>query len=404
LKSLAYAIGRRYSSQAKSDSLIGFISRLAKRGVVLSVVVLVVVLSIINGFERELEEKILKVVPHVSIERIGGIKSVTEVSQTLHEIDGVSSVLAYYQLEGLARYRSATAPLVLYGTDVAREVEILGLQRYLSSGHFATADFEVVLGSALANKLGLAVGNVFTVVVPQDADELPVFQQFSVSGILDTGTELDHVFAMTPMASARKLSVTARPDGMRIQLDDVFNADLVALRASNALGYAYRVTNWQQSYATLYYAIETSKQLIMLLLLLIVAISVFNVVTTLIMVVIEKRQDIAILRTLGMAKHKIVGAFVWQGTLIGVSAGAMGVFIGVVFSYTVPILAHVYEKLSGNSLLDSTIYPVSVVPVDVQPVDLIWLLAVTILVSAIASVGPAISTLKVEPAKALQHD
>jgi len=404
LKSLAFAIGQRYSSQRNNDSLIGFISKLAKRGVVLSVVVLVVVLSIINGFERELEHKILKVVPHVTVERIGGVKDINSLTSSLLQIESVRDVLPYYQLEGLARYRNQTAPIVLYGAIVEQEVAALGLHRYLLSGRFPEDGFEVVLGDALAKKLGLTQGDRFTVVIPQDADQLPIFKQFSVSGILATGTELDHVFAMTPFEVAETLSVAGRPDGVRMQLNDVFAADLVALRASNQLGYAYHVSNWQQSYATLYYAIETSKQLIMLLLLLIVAISVFNVVTTLIMVVIEKRQDIAILRTLGMAKHRIVSAFVWQGTLIGVSAGAMGVFVGVVLSYTVPILAHIYEKLSGSPLLDSTIYPVSVVPVDVQPSDLLWLLSVTILVSALASIGPAISTLKVQPARALQHD
>ncbi len=397
-------IGQRYATRARNDSLVGYISRLAQRGLILSVTVLVVVLAIINGFERELKEKILRLVPQVEISRLGGIPEIEKKITQLTLIPDVNAVLPYYRFEGLAQYQGRSEPLIVHGVELEREREIYDLDDYLVDGVLLANDHEIILGATLADRLGLKVGNQFILVVPQRGDSLPKFQAIKLVGLLKTGTELDRALAIMSLQSARLLVDRDHVDGLKLIVEDLFRADAIGYVASSTLGMSYTAKSWTRTYANLYYAIETSKQMIMLLLFLIIAIAVFNVVTTLIMVVVEKRADIAVFRTMGASRLQVLGALVWQGGFIGTRAAVIGILGGTVIAYSIPWFVSLLEGWTGVRLLDDAIYPVSFVPIEIAILDLMILFLVTVGISALASIGPALTTLKVKPAKALQHD
>lgn len=264
-------------------------------------------------------------------------------------------------------------------------------------------DDSMVLGSALAEKLGLSVGQSFTLMIPGSTDSSqPTIRRLKVVAIIASGTELDHILAITTIDSALSWLKRSRVDGVKLKLTDLYRADMTGLLISESLGGGYTSKSWQRQFRQLSFAIQTSKQMINLLLLLIILAAVFNVVTTLTMVVIEKKSDIAILRSMGASRFAIMRIFVSQGFMVGAYAALKGVVAGVLVCLALPWMGEAVELFTGASLLSSDVYPVDFIPVFLR-VDTVALVAgAAIFASSLVSILPAWRASRVDPAKVLQ--
>ena len=401
----SFDVGQRYSKVTQQGSLIGFISSLAGKGLALSVAILVVVIAVIDGFERELEERILNLVPHVELSRYGGIDDWPQVIANLEALPEVTAAAPYINQSVLFKSGTKVSPGILSAIELQLETRFSPIAEFVESGSLQdlAMDDSMVLGSALAEKLGLSVGQSFTLMIPGSTDSSqPTIRRLKVVAIIASGTELDHILAITTIDSALSWLKRSRVDGVKLKLTDLYRADMTGLLISESLGGGYTSKSWQRQFRQLSFAIQTSKQMINLLLLLIILAAVFNVVTTLTMVVIEKKSDIAILRSMGASRFAIMRIFVSQGFMVGAYAALKGVVAGVLVCLALPWMGEAVELFTGASLLSSDVYPVDFIPVYLR-VDTVALVAgAAIFASSLVSILPAWRASRVDPAKVLQ--
>ncbi|RMA81166.1 FtsX-like permease family protein [Umboniibacter marinipuniceus] len=401
----SFDVGQRYSKVSQQGSLIGFISSLAGKGLALSVAILVVVIAVIDGFERELEERILNLVPHVELSRYGGIEEWQQTIEVLEALPEVTSAAPYINQSVLFKSGTTVAPGMLSAVDLELEAQFSPLANFVEAGDLsALSDGEsIVLGAGIAEKLDLSVGQLFTLMIPGDsATTQPTIRRLKVVAIIASGTELDQVLAITTIDSAQAWLKRSRVDGIKLKLTDLYRADITGLLISESLGGGYTSKSWQRQFRQLSFAIQTSKQMINLLLLLIILAAVFNVVTTLTMVVIEKKSDIAILRSMGASRFAIMRIFVSQGFMVGVYAALKGILAGILVCLVLPWLGELIELFSGVTLLSSDVYPVDFIPVFLKVETIALVAGVAICASSLVSVFPAWRASRVDPAKVLQ--
>jgi lipoprotein-releasing system permease protein len=401
----SFDVGQRYSKVYQQGSLIGFISSLAGKGLALSVEILVVVIAVIDGFERELEERILNLVPHVELSRFGGIEDWQQVITRLEALPEVTSAAPYINQSVLFKSGTKVSPGLLSAVELELETRFSPLAEYVDSGSLAdlSEDNAIVLGSAIAENLGLVVGQSFTLMVPGSNESTqPTIRRAKVVAIIASGTELDHILAITTIDSALSWFKRSRVDGIKLKLSDLYRADITGLLISESLGGGYTSKSWQRQFRQLSFAIQTSKQMINLLLLLIILAAVFNVVTTLTMVVIEKKSDIAILRSMGASRLAIMQIFVSQGFMVGVNAAFKGVIAGVLVCLALPWMGEAVELFTGASLLSSDVYPVDFIPVFLRVDTIVLVAGAAVFASSLVAIFPAWRAARVEPAKVLQ--
>ncbi|WP_298635438.1 FtsX-like permease family protein [uncultured Umboniibacter sp.] len=402
---VSFDIGQRYSKVTQQGSLIGFISSLAGKGLALSVAILVVVIAVIDGFERELEERILNLVPHVELSRYGGVGDWPQAIANLEALPEVTSAAPYINQSVLFKSGTQVAPGILSAIELESEMQFSPIAEFVASGSLSdlVRDDSIALGSAIAEELNLTVGQSLTLMIPGSTDgSQSTIRSLKVVAVIASGTELDHVLAITTIDSALSWLKRTRVDGIKLKLTDLYRADMTGLLIAESMGGGYTSKSWQRQFRQLSFAIQTSKQMINLLLLLIILAAVFNVVTTLTMVVIEKKSDIAILRSMGASRFAIMRIFVSQGFMVGVNAALKGVIAGVMVCLALPWLGEAIELFTGASLLSSDVYPVDFIPVFLT-IDTIGLVAGSaILASSLVSVFPAWRASKVDPAKVLQ--
>jgi len=266
---------------------------------------------------------------------------------------------------------------------------------------------QILLGAGLAEKLNVEIGERMTVIIPDASTEsrLPNIQGLQVAGVIDTGTELDQALALTGLATAQRLwGFPDRVNGVRLQVENLFEAQSIVYRINRELPYGYYTMDWTRSHGNLYQAIRMSKRLVGLLLVLIIGIAAFNVVSTLVMVVVDKHGDIAILRTLGASTKKIMGVFMVQGSLIGLIGTAVGLITGVLIAWWVPELVAWLERLLDFQFLKSDVYPISFVPSQILWQDIVAIAATALVLSFFATLYPAWRASRVKPAEALRFE
>jgi len=399
-------IGYRYSRTRGQDaSLVSFVSSLAGRGLALSVAVLVVVLSIINGFERELEERILNLTPQVELTRLGGVHDWHEVREGLVDGKSIIDVAPFVSTQGLAKVGNQTQPVMIYGVDIASEQRISPIVEFISEGNFdsLTAPNRVLLGQLLATNLGVEVGDRLSYLQIDGVGTSPQLIVLTVGAIARTGTQVDSTMMIVSLATAFDITGRSQVDGVKLKIDDVYNANTLGYLAASSLGNGYTSKSWLVNFRNLAFAIQSSRQMIWLLLILIVAIATFNIVATLIMVVIEKKQDVAILRTMGASRAMCLRIFVAQGGFIGGIYASIGILCGTVISFLLPYGAQWLEQVTGSAVLDASVYPVSFIPVKIEWPDLAGVFLLSVTLSLIASVVPAWRATRVQPARVLQQ-
>ena len=408
--SVALTVGLRYASGRKRNQLVSFISAISIVGLVLGVGLLLMVLSVMNGFDRELRERILGVMPQAAVYHRYGIEDWQAVHQQVLQHPNVKAAAPFVQLQGLASHKGQVSPVSVYGVEPAYEQQVSIIQRHVSAAAFASlgeSRQRILLGRGLAEKLRLSEGDAFTLVVPRRGQgrSAPAVKALTVAGVFTTGTEVDNSLALMNLTQAAALSdAPGRVAGLRLQVEELFLAPQTAYEIVRDLPYGYYGSDWTRSHGNLFHAIQMSKNLVALLLFLVIAIAAFNVVSTLVMVVVDKRGDIAILRTLGASSGTIMRVFMVQGAVIGVIGTAIGLMLGVGLSLVVTDLVIWIESALGIQFLKSDVYPISYLPSDLRVADALLVGGVALVMSFLASLYPAWRASRVLPAEALRYE
>ena len=402
----SFFVGLRYTLSRKRSHLVSFISGISMLGMVLAVSVLITVVSVMNGFDRELRERILAIVPHLILFAPQPTTEWEEPLRIAQNYPGVVAAVPISYAESLVVHGSAIKPALLYGIDPAREPGSSLLLRLLDgSAREGLGDAgTVVLGRKLARKMGVTTGDAVQLLIPQE-EGISASAYWKVVGLFDSRTELDEKLVLTHRKTLAQLKGNDQEsvDGIRLYLEDLFSARIVAAELGDLTGF-YDTRDWMRSNGNLYHAVQTSRKLVFLLVLIIIAVAVFNVVSTLVLAVNDKSADIAMLRTMGCSRKQVLGIFLVQGSVIGIAGVVVGVVLGVLLSLVVSDGVSWIEQVSGYRFLETDVYPIDHLPSDLRMADVAKIAGISVLLSLVASVIPAWRASRIEPAEVLRYE
>ncbi|SFB16799.1 lipoprotein-releasing ABC transporter permease subunit [Azotobacter beijerinckii] len=410
---LAVFIGARYTRAKRRNHYISFISLTSMIGLALGVLAMIVVLSVMNGFQKEMSSRILGMVPHAAIAGVQPLDDWRALARAVQEHSEVRAAAPLTELEGMLSYKGAMQPIQIQGVDPQEEPKVSIVAAHLQEGRLADlapGEFGVVIGEITARRFGLQVGDRLTLIIPEVSDGsgsiTPRMQRLNVVGVFKVGAELDGSLALIHAADAAQLMrwQPGQVQSVRLALRDLYQAPQVAAGIVGELGAGYRAVDWTQTQGSLFSAMKMEKTMIGLLLLLIVAVAAFNIVATLIMVVADKGADIAILRTLGATPGQIMAIFMVQGTVIGALGTLVGAVLGVIAALNVSALIAWLESVSGRQILSSDIYFVSYLPSDLQALDVALVCTAAFVLSFLATLYPSWRAARTQPAEALRYE
>ena len=409
-------IGRRYL-RSTGNRFLSFISAISMVGVAIGVAVLIVVLSVMNGFEHELRARILSLTSHATVTAFGeGLAAWPELRAEALLNPRVAAVTPFVEGEVLLiadRPGGASGAATLRGVDPALERGVSALHERLTSGSMqglAPGGFAVILGQELAGRLGVGVGDAVVVAVAKGhvtpAGVVPRLRRFTVAGLFRSGMyEIDATLAVVHIGdAARLLRLGQNVSGLRLAVNDPYEAPTAVREVARALGGGLYVEDWTQRNANFFRSIELTKRMMFFILLLVVAVAAFNIVSTLVMAVKDKQPDIAILRTIGARPASILAVFTTQGTVIGLLGTIAGVALGVLLSVNLESLIHGLERLSGIRFMDASVYLMSDLPARVEPRDVALIAGTAFALCCLSTVYPAWRAATTDPARALRHD
>ena len=398
-------IGLRYFfAGQRSALLVSFISLLAIAGLVLGVALLIIVLSVMNGFDRELRDNILSVVPHVQLIHQSGIEDWQSERDNIMQMDSVTNAVPYADAEGLMSHRQNARPVQLLG--LSPTTMPAGLASVLTRYNLAIpAQGRVLISEVIADALNAKTNQRVSMIFPAENGRSTTVYSFIVEGIFATHTELDQSLVIASLPQVAEIAgIPNRAQGFRLQVNDQFNARNIGFEIINQLPFGYGFRDWFQTHGNLYQAIQLSRNMVVLLIFLIVAIAAFNVISMLMMSVMNKRKDIAVLQTLGLSRGDIVGVFLVQGSMIGVVGIALGVLLGVLGCYFVPNLVSWFEAALGAPFLDTEVYPIDYIPVDMRWTDVSMIAGVALMLNIVATIYPALRASRTVPADELRYE
>jgi lipoprotein-releasing system permease protein len=413
-KPLELFIGLRYTRAKRRNHFISFIALTSMLGIILGVMALITVLSVMNGFEQELRNRILGVVAHATVsEPDGRLRDWSALRTTLMKQPHVVGAAPYIDGEGMLSGTQGVSGSLIRGVLPGEENEVSDIGAKMVAGSLDDlhpGGFGIVLGKDLALHLGVWVGDKVTLVTPQatvtPAGILPRLKRFTVIGVFEVGMyEYDNGLAVLDLQDAATLfRLGDGVSGIRLKLDDLLRAPVIAHDISKSLPPGYIVSDWTQQHVNFFRAVQMEKTVMFVILLLIVAVAAFNIVSTLVMVVTDKRADIAVLRTLGASPGRIMAIFMVQGTTIGFAGTLLGVVGGVLLGWNVePIVASI-EQVFGVQFLDPSIYYISALPSDVRASDVLRIGGGAFLMSVFATLYPAWRASRTDPAEALRYE
>ena len=398
-------IGLRYFfAGQRSALLVSFISLLAIAGLVLGVALLIIVLSVMNGFDRELRDNILSVVPHVQLIHQSGVEDWQSERDNIMQMDSVTNAVPYADAEGLMSHRQNARPVQLLGLSATAMPA--GLASVLTRYNLAIpAQGRVLISEVIADALNAKTNQRVSMIFPAENGRSTTVYSFIVEGIFATHTELDQSLVIASLPQVAEIAgIPNRAQGFRLQVNDQFNARNIGFEIINQLPFGYGFRDWFQTHGNLYQAIQLSRNMVVLLIFLIVAIAAFNVISMLMMSVMNKRKDIAVLQTLGLSRGDIVGVFLVQGSMIGVVGIALGVLLGVLGCYFVPNLVSWFEAALGAPFLDTEVYPIDYIPVDLRWTDVSMIAGVALVLNIVATIYPALRASRTVPADELRYE
>ena len=412
LDRLPFLIGLRYVRAKRRNHFISFISLTSMLGLTLGVAVLILVLSVMNGFDRELRQRVLGMVPHTQIEQAGGMTDWQPLAERLTQREHVIGAAPYIQQQGMFSVAGRNQGAMVNGIEPEWESRVSIVDENMSRGSLddlKAGEWHIVLGSILANNLNVDVGDSVTLLVPEasitPAGVFPRLKRFTVSGIFSVGADLD---ANLAYANIEDMQTLARMGdsigGLRLELDDLFLAGQETQAIVNELGGGYRGYDWTFTRGNLFQAIQMEKHMIGLLLMVIVAVAAFNIVSTLVMVVTDKHADIAILRTIGAKPKSIMGIFVVQGLAIGIIGIVIGVIAGVILALTVSDIIAWVQAVTGIQFLDPNVYFISYLPSRLEMSDLGVIVSSAFGLTFLSTLYPAWRAARIQPAEVLRYE
>jgi lipoprotein-releasing system permease protein len=412
---LALSIGLRYTRAKRRNGFISFISAASVLGIALGVTALITVVSVMNGFEKELRARILGMISHATISGVGSGLPESEWRLAMDEANADPRVVGsapYVEREAMLQGQQVAGAIVR-GIDPAREVTVSEIGEDIKAGELAAlqpGEFGIVLGQELAWVLGVRLGDRVTVLAPEiratPVGAMPTLRSFTVVAIFEAGMqEYDRGLAMIHVADAQRLyRMGDRVTGVRLKLTDLFQAWHVARDLADRLGGLYRVRDWSQENSNFFEAVRMEKLVMFIILSLIVAVAAFNLVSSLVMLVTDKQADIAILRTLGLTPRQVMAVFMVQGSIIGIFGTLLGLAGGLALSFNVERLVRWLENLLDRQFLSPDIYYISTLPSDPQAGDIVTTAIVALVMAALATLYPAWRASRVDPAAALRYE
>lgn len=412
MTSFSLFVARRYLAAKRKNHFISFISLVSIIGLLLGVTVLITVLSVMNGFDSELKERILGLAPHISAysTHSKGIQDAKPLLDTLSISSGVTQATPFVEAQGLLSAHGINRFTMFQGIDPVQEEAALNFNQHMVVGSLDLLEpgqFRVVLGSGLAGALGVDVGDKVTMILPKGmlspAGIMPRMKRFTVAGIFSVGYEFDANVGLINLVDAQRLLKLTGPAGYNIRIDDMYAAPRMRVALEQAVP-DYFFTDWTRRNANFFEAVKMEKTLMFLLLLFIVLVAAFNILATLVMLVTEKTSDIAILRTLGASPRQIMLIFMLQGTFIGLIGTVLGVLGGLLLASNVTELVRLLENLLQTKLLSADVYYISYLPSVIEARDVIIVASVSILMSFLFTIYPAYRSSQVQIAESLRYE
>ncbi|MCX7084114.1 MAG: lipoprotein-releasing ABC transporter permease subunit [Methylococcales bacterium] len=413
-KPLIFYIGLRYTRAKRRTQFISFITLTSVLGIALGVTALITVLSVMNGFEAELRERILGMTAHATATgKFGQLDDWQTLDKKLTDyphVQGAAPFITGQVMINADRRVSGTMLNGILPDYEAKVSDVANKMKYGALTDLVPGEYGIVLGLELANYLGVAMGDKITVISPQinstPAGIVPRMRRFTVVGVFQVGMyEYDRNMALIHLDDAAKLfRMDTAVSGLRIKLDDLFNAPKITRAMSTALADDYQVSDWTLAHSNFFRAIQTEKRVMFIILLLIVAVAAFNIVSTLVMVVTDKRGDIAILKTQGLTSGSIMGIFMVLGSIIGIVGTALGTVGGILLALNVETIVPALERLFNVQFMAADVYYISELPSKLVWTDVYSIAGMAFFLSLLATIYPAWQASRINPAEVLRYE
>ncbi len=410
-------LGWRYTRagrRTRRNGFISFISFISVAGIALGVAALIVVISVMNGFQKEVRDRMLGVVPHIQIVNDGGAQAVDwpALAARIRRVPTVTGVAPFVAGQALIAQGNTLTGVLAWGIDPVRESEVSALPAHMLRGTLAAlrpGSFRVVLGEALAQQLGVSIGDQVTLVVPSGsltpAGMIPRLRTLRVAGIFNAGNyEYDSGLALLDIDDAARLFLTGGPTGLRVQTRRADDAPMIASSLQPTLPAGLDARPWTDENRTWFEAVVIEKRMMFIILAMIVAVAAFNLVSTLVMTVTDKQADIAILRTQGATPRSIMTVFVVQGAITGVFGVLSGLALGLLIAFNVDPIVSTLETLLHTQFLPASIYLIHRMPSDPRTGDILTITGVALLLSLLATLYPSWRASRIQPAAALRYE
>lgn len=408
-------VGLRYSLAREHSFFVSFITWVSLLGVALGVLALITVLSVMNGFETELRTRLLSLSAHATLSAAGG-GPIADWRQRVEQLQGTPGLVGaapFLDIDAMLSRPPSMSGAIVRGVDPTLEPRVSTIGEGMREGKLSDLKpglNRIILGRMLAYQLQVGVGDSVTVMIPDSSAAggaiVPRLQEFEVSGMFEVGLqEHDSVLALVNLQDAQALRGLPGPTGIQLRFSDVLQAPVLARKAAARLPPGLQVRDWTQQNQTYFRAIRIEKTMMGLILMLIVAVAVFNIVATLVMVVSDKRTDIAILRTLGMSPRGVLAVFMTQGVLIGWIGTAIGVILGVALATHVDVVVPFLEHSLGIHIMDDPdVYYITGLPSETHAGDVLRIASAGMLLTLIATIYPSLQAAKTQPAEALRYE
>lgn len=412
--SYEYWIGTRYVRSRSSNGFVSLISAISMLGIAIAVTVLIIVMSVVNGFERELKDRLLAMTAHAVIEGVDGeLADPTELIEIAVKNPRVTAAAPYVEGQALLVFEKQLSGAELRGIDPQQEATVSGVGGVMQTGKLtdlARGDFNIVLGVELAAAIKVSVGDKVTVTLAEGivtpAGIVPRTKRFTVSGIYRVGMyEFDRRLAFINIGDAQKLyRMRDAVSGVRLNVTEIYNAPAIVREVALENGELVLVSDWTRRHVNFFRSIQITKSILFVILMMVIAVAAFNIVSTLVMVVKDKQSDIAILRTIGASPMSILKIFVTQGSIVGIAGTLAGVVFGILLALNLESIIGFFESVFGIKFLAADVYFISDLPADLKYGDVALVAAIALALALLSTIYPAWVAAKTAPAEALRYD
>ena len=412
MKNIPLYIGLRYTRAKRRNQFISFISAFSLIGMALGVMSLIVVLSVMNGLDREMKQRLLSVIPHGYITREPALSNWAEIAQAVKQHPKVVGAAPYIASEALVAYAEGVQGIQIEGILPEEETKISVIDQHMLLGSLAdlkAGEFGVVMGRLMASQLGLALGDKVVITSP-DINITPAGvylrkKSFTLVGVFEVGAQVDMDLALIHLNDAQKFfRIQGAAQGLHVKANDLYDAAGVMSDLAKQFGSEYRVKDWSQTQGSLFQSVKMEKIVTGTLLNILIFIAVFNIVSSLVLMVADKRSDIAVLRTLGLTARQVMGIFIVQGSAVGFAGTLIGILVGCVLTWLLNPIMSLLETLFGFHFFDPNTFYISTLPSYLMWQDVLTITLTALILSFLATLYPAYRASKIEPAEALRYE